>query len=146
VGIGALFAERDGARSLLVAQMFAAQPERIDPADAADAIAEKLNETRSSSGAAPFVRDTWLDARAKEAARSCGKGAIASSAVSEKKPAFHLLTAVQIRGGTVAQIAQGLASNGTVKNRELSHFGVAARRIDDSATGICVVVMLGSKE
>jgi len=146
VGIGTLRTVRDGVPSLFVTQMFAAFPEEIDPDTADDVLADRLNDARRKLGIAKLVRHEWLDARAKEALRSCGAGAISQKSRAEKNPPFRVLTAVLVQGGTIAQLAEGFAENRHARSRALTHFGVAATRIDESAGGICAVVMFGSKE
>jgi uncharacterized protein YkwD len=145
VGIGAMFTIKDGARSLVVTQLFAAPPEHIDPDAADDDVASRLNDARKAAGLAPLARHKWLDAQAKGALRSCKASAIADSAKAEKAPPFRLLTVVMLRGGTIPQIAGGLAENEHALSAELTHFGVAAAQVDGSGSGLCVVVMFGVK-
>ncbi len=145
MGVGAVFAIKDGTRSLIVAQMFAAPPEHIDPATAGDDLAARLNAARKAGGLAPFSRHKWLDAKAKDALGSCTSGAIAEGGGAEEQPPFRLITVVVARGGAIAQIADGLAGKDQPRSPLLTHFGVAVKQIDGSGTGVCAVVMFGAK-
>jgi uncharacterized protein YkwD len=146
IGIGAVFAVVEGARSLIVTQVFAAPPERIDPETADDDLAQRLNDARLGSGLKPLARDAWLDEEAEGALGSCGSGAIAGSQAKKRAP-FHVYTAVMIEGGSIAQIAGGLAENEHARSRLSTHFGVAVARVDGpDGGGVCAVVLFGAKD
>lgn len=146
LGVGAIFAVVDGARSLIVTQMFAAPPERVDPGVAAGELGRLLNEARRAGGLRPLARHAWLDGEAAAASPSCGSGAIASGAPKRKGP-FHVYTAVMVEGGTIAQIAEGLAGNAHARSRESTHFGVAVARVEGpDGGGVCAVVLFAAKD
>jgi hypothetical protein len=148
VGIGALYADVGGARALIVTQMFAAPPERIDPDAARAELTRRLNAARRGKGLAAFVRHPWLDARAEEALRSCGSAALGLDANAGKAPPFRLLRAVMVQGATLAQIADSLLGAEQSSSPLLTHVGVAIERVEagDMAGGACAVVLYAAKK
>jgi uncharacterized protein YkwD len=149
VGIGAIYSAEDGGESLIVTQMFAAPPERIDPAAAVIELVDRLNGVRRKRGLEPFSRHPWLDARAAEALASCGASALKYSPQAEKSPPFRLLQAVMVEGGTMDQIADGLAASDQSSSTHLSSIGVAVAGRGDAAGdagGACAVVIFAVKK
>jgi uncharacterized protein YkwD len=149
VGIGAVFSTQDGATSLIVTQMFASPPERIDPAAAVTELTNRLNAARQDRNLKPFSRHPWLDARAAEALSSCGAATLTYAAKEEKAPPFHLLRAVMVEGGSIDQIADSFLASDQSSSPQLTSIGVAVARIDaegGEAGGACAVVFFASKK
>jgi len=146
VGIGAIFSIQDGVESLIVTQMFASPPEKIDPAAARDELTERLNADRKAKGLAPFARHPWLDARAVEALGSCGSSALDYAAKAEKAPPFRLLRAVMVEGGTLDQISESLFASDPASSSHLTHIGVAVARVEGEQGGGCAVVFFAAKK
>jgi uncharacterized protein YkwD len=148
VGIGAIVSVENGVTSLIVTQMFASPPERIDPAAARDELTERLNAARRAKGLKPFERHPWLDARATEALGSCGSSALTYAAKAEKAPPFRLLRAVMVEGGTLDLISASLVSGEQSSSSQLTHVGVAVSRLagDSGEGGACAVVIFAAKK
>ena len=149
VGIGAISSTDDGIASLIVTQMFATPPERIDPATAVPELASRLNAARQAMGLKPFSRHPWLDARAAEALRSCGASELTYAAEAEKAPPFRLLKAVMVEGGNLDQIIESFVGSDQLSSPHLTNIGVAVARVDKAggeAEGACAVVFFAAKK
>ena len=146
VGIGALFTIADGVPSLVVTQLFASPPERIDPTAARSALTERLNVARRDKGLKPFDRHPWLDARAAEALGSCGAAALSYAAKAEKAPPFRLLRTVLVEGGTLDLILDSFVASAPFSSANLTHIGVAVARAEGGQGGGCAVVFFAAKK
>jgi uncharacterized protein YkwD len=148
VGIGAIVSVEAAVTSLIVTQMFASPPERIDPAGARDALTDRLNAARRARSLKPFERHPWLDARAAEALGSCGSSVLTYAAKAEKAPPFRLLRAVMVEGGTMDLISASFIAGEQSSSSHLTHIGVAVSRAggDSGEGGACAVVIFAAKK
>jgi uncharacterized protein YkwD len=146
VGIGAFAVIKDGFASLLVAQMFAAPPERIDLAAAPGELSDRLNAARRTKGLAPLARHPWLDARAAEALGSCGESSLAYAPKAEDAPPFRALVAVMVEGGSLDSIGESFVAGDQLSSPHVTHFGVAVARSKGDQGGGCAVVIFAAKK
>jgi uncharacterized protein YkwD len=148
-GVGVAVVVEEGLAAIIVTQLFASRPQKIDPGAAAEEFLQIVNGRRERARRPPLARDKWLDGRARSALASCFDDTSLPALKLEAGGPVSKATVVGFLVGEMAAVDEAIDDDTPgIFRRDYTLVGVAVRQGRHPTMGdgvICVRAVLGGR-